>query len=559
MTGSEPKEASFFVKARGALFFSGKAFSVSYNSSKLWQGYLIGFLSIFLLSFVLSTSTYPLFMQIFPHFVLSFNIFGITIWITFSPAFLMVALIVLSGSWFGISFIASYFKKLKMLRVVSALGFALTPLLLLLFYLLNKFILQSFKYEIGPFLIGLGIGWSLISGLIGFTSLMGINIGGLFNYSIKSVIYRKKRTYGAILGITVAIGLIVIPIPIVRGYYSQLNNLAGPQQYSQYILALESGKESYYDSFIAESIIPSFNHTNIACISPETYISVNISKDECKSNVNIRGINYSIFKNFRSGFQSQITPTESFTDGKIIIGNLLASMLNISYPTLPINVIITRNFKQYNVTIIGILISSIQYDMELFATINFTRRLESSLLEKFSLIELKLKDPSLVDTTIQTLENNLPEIDIQRENQLADFVAGIISRTIQSIWLLSIVVYVAMGFGMFHIMQTIIRENEREIAILKSVGADRFQIIRIFLYQAIILSLIGGVLGVLSGVFLSYGASFIVSQITSIVVRPVFDIFVIGFAIGLGIITGLLGSLYPAYKASKKRVGEIIK
>ncbi|MHA1132009.1 MAG: hypothetical protein ACTSQQ_14510, partial [Candidatus Helarchaeota archaeon] len=83
MTGSEPKEASFFVKARGALFFSGKAFSVSYNSSKLWQGYLIGFLSIFLLSFVLSTSTYPLFMQIFPHFVLSFNIFGITIWITF--------------------------------------------------------------------------------------------------------------------------------------------------------------------------------------------------------------------------------------------------------------------------------------------------------------------------------------------------------------------------------------------------------------------------------------------------------------------------------------------
>ncbi len=553
------KEPSLFAKIKGALLLSGKSFSASYNSSKLWQGYLIALISIFLLSFVLSTSTFPLFMDFFPHIIFSFSILGVTIWVTFSPLFFVLSMCLLCGFWWLICFAASYLKKLKVKRTASALGFALTPIFLLIFYLLNKFILQSFKYELGPLLIGIGVVWTLMSGVVGLTSLLGVELGGLLNYSFKSIIFRKKRTYGAVIGITVAIGLIVTPIPIVSGYYSQLNNLAGAQQYSQYLIALESGKTSLYNSFIPDSVSNSLNHSNIEVICPETYLDVNISLDEMNYNLNLRGINYSIFKSFRTGFNFQIIPTETLSDEKIIIGSLLASILNVTYADLPLNVSLAHNLQQYNVTIIGFLTSEIQYDLELLATINLTRSLKPSLSTKYSLIELKLEKPSLVDATIQALRTANPDLGIERENQLTDFVSGIISRTIQSIWLLSLVVYVAMGFGMFHVMQTTIKESEQEIAILKSVGASKFQIVRIFLYQSIILCLIGAALGVLSGIFLSYGASFIVSQMTSIVARPSFDALAILLAISLGLVTGILGSLYPAYKASKKTVGEIMK
>ncbi|NVM52487.1 MAG: FtsX-like permease family protein [Candidatus Helarchaeota archaeon] len=556
---SETKELSFISKMRGAILFSGKTFTESYRSSKLWQGYFIFLICVGLLSTVLSTSTYPFFMEIFPHYSFSFTILGITIWISFSPQFFILSLLAISVFFLLVSFIISHFKGLKLKNTASALGFSATPLLILIFYLINKFILQSYRYELGPLLVGIGLIWSLLSGLIGLASLIRFEFVGLLNYAIKSIVYRKKRTYAAIIGIAVAVGLIVTPIPIISGYYTQLNSLAGSSQYSQYLIILEQGKADFCSSYIDSAILASLDHPNIQVISPETFLNINMSLNTTNSQVHLRGINYSIFQNFRIALSFQILPSKTFSDEQIFIGNYLASILNISFADLPINVSLTHDSEICNVTIIGIMTSNIHYDSELIAPINLTQILKPELNDKFSLIEVKLADPTLVDSTIQTLQADYPGLDIERENKLADFVTGIISKTVQSIWLLSIVVFIVMAFGMFHVMHTIIRESEREITILKSIGSSRFQIIRIFLYQASLLCLIGSVLGVLAGIFLTYTASFLVSSITTITVQPVFDFFIIGIAILLGLVSGVAGSLYPAYKASKTSIGERIR
>lgn len=558
-SGSSSKGIGFISKMSGALLLSGKSFSNSYKSAKLWQGYLVSVFCSFLLSLVLSTSTFPPLMEIFPHFVFSITFFGITLWVSFSPLLLTCVFFSIISLWLVLSFLISYFKKLQIKRTASALGFAFSPLLILIFYLVNKFILQSFKYELGPLLLSIGIGWSFLSGSIGVGSLVRFEFGGLFSYSIKSIIFRRKRTYAAIIGIAVSIGLIVTPIPLISGYYSQLNRLAQQYQYAQYIIALEEGKNDYFSSYIDDSIISSLNHSNIQIISPETYLHINFSLNTSHLQFNLRGVNYSIFKNLRSSLSFQIIAGENFLNDQIILGKLVAQNLNISFADLPINVTLSYNSQSNNVTIIGLLNSDIYYDMEILAPISLTRNLKPELISKFSLIEIKLKDPSLIDSTLEILQSENPELEITGENQLSNFVSGIIERTINCIWLLSIVVYVTMGFGMFHVMQTIIRESEREIAILKSIGSNRFQLIRIFLYQIILLSLIGSIIGVLSGIFLSYIASFLVSNLTSITVRPSFDLFAISFAILLGLTSGILGGFYPVFKASRLKVGEIIR
>lgn len=554
---SESWDFSFIAKMKGALIFSGKSFFLSYKSKKLWHGYFIALICMGLFSLVLGTSTLPILTDLFPHLVFSIGFFGVVIWISFSPLIFLLSFFALCILWLFVSVLVSYFKRLQLKRTLSALAFALTPQLILIFYLVNKFILQSFKYELGPLLLGIALGWSVLSAFIGVTSLIGFDFGGLLNYAIKSIIFRKKRTYAAIIGITVAVGLIVTPFPIISGYYSQLNYLAGQNQYAQYLIALEKGENNYYSSYVDESILNSLYHSNIQVISPETYLNISFSYQTTTFQSNLRGINYSIFKSFRNSVSFQILPGRQVSGNNILIGNILASLLNISYAQLPINVTLTHTSKMCNATVIGVINSNIQYDMEFLGALNLTQILKPELIDKFSLIEMKLKDPLLIDSTIQTLRAENPNLDIERENQLSDFVLGIISRTIQSLWYLSIVVYIAMAFGMYHIIQTIIKESEREIAILKSIGSSRSQIVRLYLYQTILFCLIGSVLGVLSGMILSYGASFIVSNITTLIVQPTFDVLSIGLAIFLSLVVGIIGSLYPAYSASKKLVGRL--
>jgi len=548
-------EPSFFMKIRSTLLLSSKLFSLSYKSSKLWQGYFIFFIGSGLLSLVLSTSTYPIFMSLFPHYNILFNLFGSNIWISFSPEFMMLSLLIFGGLLLGISFLISYFKKLNIKRTISTLGFSATPLLILIFYFLNKFLLQSFRYELGPLLIGIGLGWSGLSAFIGIINLIGVNFGGLFNYSIKSILFRRKRTYAAIIGIAVAVGLIVTPIPIISGYYTQLNSLAQQNQYSQFLIALEKGKSNFYVSRINLTAISSLYQENVQAVSPETYLSANISYNEVLHQISIRGINYTIFQNFRNPSPFQILPGKSFSENQLLIGIQLGLMLNISYEDLPINISLQYNSEILNITIIGLIRTNIQYDYELFAPTSLSYFLEPELNGKVSLVEIKLANPSLVDTTISLLQSVNPLLDIKRENNLRDFVSEIISRTIQSIWLLTFVIYTVMAFGMFHVMQTITKESEREIAILKSIGSNNFQVIRIFLYQAILLCLLGSVLGVLCGVLLSYLASILVSSITTITVQPAFDILSISLAIVLGVSSGVVGGLYPAYSSSKMIIG----
>jgi len=552
-------EPTFFMKIRSALLLSGRLFSLSYKSSKLWQGYFIFLISSGLLSLVLSTSSYPVFISLFPHYNFLFNLFGMNIWISFSPEFFILSFLVFCGFLLGISFLISQFKKLSIKRVISSLGFSATPLLILIFYFLNKFLLQSFKYELGPMLIGIGLSWSGLSAFIGIINLIGVNFGGLFNYSIKSILFRRKRTYAALIGIAVAVGLIVTPIPIISGYYTQLNSLAQQYQYSQFLIALEKGKSSFDSSRINLTAISSLYQSNVQAVSPETYLNVNLSYEGELYQISIRGINYTIFQNFRNPSPFQILSGKSFSENQLLLGVQLGIMLNISYENLPINISLQYNSQIYNKTIIGLVKTNIHYDYELFAPTSLLYILEPELIGKVSLVEIKLADPSLVDATISVLQSENPLLDIKRENNLRDFVSEIITRTVQSIWLLTFVIYTVMAFGMFHIMQTITKESEREIAILKSIGSSDFQIIRIFLYQAILLCLLGSVLGVLCGIFLSYLASIVVSSITTITVRPAFDLLSISLAIVLGVSSGIIGGLYPAYSSSKMIIGVKIR
>lgn len=101
------------------------------------------------------------------------------------------------------------------------------------------------------------------------------------------------------------------------------------------------------------------------------------------------------------------------------------------------------------------------------------------------------------------------------------------------------------GIGVMNIMLVSVVERRREIGIRLAVGAKRQDIRTLFLIEAVMLSLLGGTLGVMIGIIIAY--------IMAIIWHWEFMFFImppmIGFAVSVAI--GIFFGFYPAYKASK--------
>ncbi|HXA54787.1 MAG TPA: ABC transporter permease [Solirubrobacteraceae bacterium] len=107
------------------------------------------------------------------------------------------------------------------------------------------------------------------------------------------------------------------------------------------------------------------------------------------------------------------------------------------------------------------------------------------------------------------------------------------------------------GIGVMNIMLVSVTERTREIGIRKAVGARRSDILTQFLTEAVLVSLIGGLAGVLLGVV---GSQFEIAG-----VQPAIATYSIFLAFGAAVLTGLFFGTYPAARAAALRPIEALR
>jgi len=121
-------------------------------------------------------------------------------------------------------------------------------------------------------------------------------------------------------------------------------------------------------------------------------------------------------------------------------------------------------------------------------------------------------------------------------------ITGVLTLLLGSIASISLVVG---GIGIMNIMLVSITERTREIGIRMSVGAKPKDILLQFLFEAVLLSLIGGGIGVFLGIGLTSAITYFTGWLSPISLNAIFVAFL--FSASVGIFFGI----YPARKASR--------
>lgn len=101
------------------------------------------------------------------------------------------------------------------------------------------------------------------------------------------------------------------------------------------------------------------------------------------------------------------------------------------------------------------------------------------------------------------------------------------------------------GIGIMNIMLVSVTERTREIGIRKAIGAKKRHILSQFLVESIVLSCVGGLIGVALGIGITKAAGALVESLNGNVSFTVVAI-AFGFSAAIGIIFGV----YPANKAA---------
>jgi putative ABC transport system permease protein len=125
--------------------------------------------------------------------------------------------------------------------------------------------------------------------------------------------------------------------------------------------------------------------------------------------------------------------------------------------------------------------------------------------------------------------------------QLADQSSSVMTMLLASIACVSLIVG---GIGIMNIMLVSVTERTREIGIRIAIGATESDVLRQFLSESVVLSMAGGVAGILSGI----GASITITKVFgwSILISPAAVIAAVVFSTAVGIFFGF----YPARKAA---------
>ena len=231
-----------------------------------------------------------------------------------------------------------------------------------------------------------------------------------------------------------------------------------------------------------------------------------------------------------------VTIAEKFN---LEIGDSFTIKYNENYEDL-------SNETTYNLTVVGIVETNGNEDNQIFVNLQVAQNLTGRVNKLHTVQVSALCNACPVDTFAEEIEGNISYIEARTVNQLVNAEMNILGKITDMMFLVTIIALLASALGVMTTMTTSVIERQKEIGLMKSVGAENKRIVSLFLSEAAIIGVIGGILGYIAGIVI---AQFIGLSVFSTLITPRLEIIPVALGISVGVT--LLASALPVRRAVK--------
>jgi putative ABC transport system permease protein len=392
----------------------------------------------------------------------------------------------------------------------------------------------------------------------------------LYQIVLKDIMRRKRRVFYAALGVVIGtmtvVGVLTIAFAGENRIYGQLEKYGANLTIIPAINSIDAkvgdislGTLSIGENYIPESYLPKIreiadgeiktalnikDNEPISIIAPKLYV-----------NAEVRGISLVV-----TGINSQdeliiktwwqVREGEFLkTDNQAVVGSLTAELLKIRVgDEIPLNgsvVVVSGVLEETG--------SSEDYQVMVpLATLQKIYNKEGLI----SSVEIRaLCNACPVEIISLALNQNIPGIKAVAVKQIASTEMDLVQKVNRLMLSLASITVVIGIFGVVNTMMTSVHERIRDIGIMRAVGASRWQIIQIFMYEALVIGVIGGMLGYLAGTLLAYGIGPLIFESASISLIPQF----IPLSLGIAVAVAAVATVYPALRATRIRIAEAFR
>jgi putative ABC transport system permease protein len=389
----------------------------------------------------------------------------------------------------------------------------------------------------------------------------------LYQVVLKDIMRRKKRvlyaSLGVVIGITTIIGVLTIALAGQTNISGQLEkygaNLMVMPAISDIDIGLGGlslGTLSVGENYISEDKLPEIRQISdgrirealniedegdIATIAPKLYMNTKVNG----TSVIVVGVDPQEERQLKTWWKVSQGKYLQAPD-EALVGAIAAELLRFNVGD---KIILNGG----EVTIAGILEETgSNEDYQVFVPLETAQKAFDK--EGFvSSIDVRALCSACPTSDIaDSINENIPGVRAVAVKQIAETEMGMLEKVSKFLFALAVITLAVGCFGVVNTMLTSVHERIKDIGIMRAVGASRNQIIKIFLYEAIIIGVAGGFLGYIVGTLLAYIVGPLIFGGVAVTYVPQYFL----PALALATFIAVIATVYPAFRASKIKVAD---
>ncbi|EJP73184.1 MAG: ABC lipoprotein exporter, inner membrane subunit, LolE [SAR86 cluster bacterium SAR86B] len=390
------------------------------------------------------------------------------------------------------------------------------------------------------------------------------NKGGIFSFT----------SFLAITGLSIGIASLIIVMSVMNGFEKELQNRILGVLPHAVVFSDEPIKD--YESLITEIK----QNNNVVEAVPYISFQALITNKNVSKGISINGIDIKNEKNISilPDYMIYGSIEDLNKDNSIIIGSWLASYLGvfvgdkINITTSDIKSSIIGSYpKSVSLEIVGIFELRAEIDQSLaLISHNLAQKFKSLKNETLS-IRLKTSDLFSADRiAFDSIPNDTGYMYSSWKETHGTLFEAIQFEKLLIGLMLFLIVAVASILVLSTIVMTV-KSKEREVGILKTIGANNTQLVMIFFFQGLMVSMIGLIFGLIFGLLITFNLNNFIYFLESILQRNLLEAYFINyfpyfidysqifFICFLSFIFTVISSLLPALRVMKLNPIEILR